>query len=109
VLAGTVFQDTHKPLQALGPKGKPGTITFPVMMQVLDKARNKVKADPLTVSVTITKGNPIAYFAAGALFLERDGDALILRCGAFLHRNGHIAYDRCAGQRVESWLQPTQR
>lgn len=47
----------------LGPKGKPGTITFPVTMEVLDKTKNKVKAEPFTVSVVITKENPIAFFS----------------------------------------------
>jgi hypothetical protein len=47
----------------LGPKGKPGTITFPVMMQVFDKAKGKLKSEPFTVSVTITKENPISYFS----------------------------------------------
>src|SRR6516164_9037701 len=36
----------------LGPKGKPGTISLPAVMQVLDKAGNKVKSDPATVTVT---------------------------------------------------------
>jgi hypothetical protein len=47
----------------LGPKGKPGTITLPVMMQVVDKTKAKVKQEPFMVSVTITKENPLAYFA----------------------------------------------
>jgi len=47
----------------LGPKGKPGTFTFPVTMMVLDKTKNKVKAEPFSVSVTITRENPIAYFS----------------------------------------------
>jgi hypothetical protein len=47
----------------LGPKGKPGTITLPITMQVLDKAKNKVKAEPFTVTVTITKENPLSYFS----------------------------------------------
>ncbi len=47
----------------LGPKGKPGTITFPITMQVYDKAKGKLKAEPFTVSVTITKENPISYFS----------------------------------------------
>jgi hypothetical protein len=32
-------------------------------MQVLDKAGNKVKSDPVTVTVTITKENPLSYFS----------------------------------------------
>lgn len=47
----------------LGPKGKPGTVTFPALMQVLDKAGNKVKSDPVTVTVTITRENPLSYFS----------------------------------------------
>ncbi|MBI4724102.1 MAG: hypothetical protein HY765_03655 [Rhodomicrobium sp.] len=47
----------------LGPKGKPGTITLPVTMQILDKAKNKVRAEPFTVSVTITRENPLSYFS----------------------------------------------
>jgi hypothetical protein len=47
----------------LGPKGKPGTITLPVTMQVLDKAKNKVKSEPFTVTVTITRENPLSYFS----------------------------------------------
>ena len=47
----------------LGPKGKPGTISLPAVMQVLDKAGNKVKSDPVTVTVTITRENPLSYFS----------------------------------------------
>jgi len=47
----------------LGPKGKPGVVTLPVVVQVLDKAKNKVKSDSFTVSVNITTQNPISYFA----------------------------------------------
>jgi hypothetical protein len=47
----------------LGPKGKPGTITLPVTMYVFDKVKGKVKTEPFTVNVTITKENPISYFA----------------------------------------------
>jgi hypothetical protein len=47
----------------LGPKGKPGTITLPVTMQIFDKTKNKLRSEPFTVSVTITKENPLSYFA----------------------------------------------
>ncbi len=47
----------------LGPKGKPGTISLPATIQVFDKAKNKLNAESLTVSVTITKENPLSYFA----------------------------------------------
>ncbi len=47
----------------LGPKGKPGTITLPITMQILDKTKNKIKTEPFTVSVTITRENPLSYFS----------------------------------------------
>jgi hypothetical protein len=47
----------------LGPKGKPGTITLPVTMLIFDKTKNQLKAEPFSVNVTITKENPISYFA----------------------------------------------
>ncbi|MGA7326439.1 MAG: hypothetical protein WBX25_18620 [Rhodomicrobium sp.] len=47
----------------LGPKGKPGTITLPATMQVFDKASNKLKSEPFTVTVTISRENPLSYFA----------------------------------------------
>ena len=47
----------------LGPKGKPGTIALPFTMQVFDKAKGKLTAEPFTVNVTITRENPISYFA----------------------------------------------
>jgi hypothetical protein len=47
----------------LGPKGKPGTIVLPVTMQIFDKTKNKMKTEPFTVTVTITKENPLSYFA----------------------------------------------
>ena len=47
----------------LGPKGKPGTIALPVTMQVLDKTKGKLTAEPFTLNVTITRENPISYFA----------------------------------------------
>jgi len=47
----------------LGPKGKPGTITLPITMQIVDKAKNKLKSEPFTVSIIITKENPLAYFS----------------------------------------------
>jgi hypothetical protein len=47
----------------LGPKGKPGTIALPVTMLVFDKTKNQLKTEPFTVNVTITKENPISYFA----------------------------------------------
>lgn len=47
----------------LGPKGKPGTITLSVRMQIYDKAKSKLKSEPFAVNVVITKENPISYFA----------------------------------------------
>lgn len=47
----------------LGPKGKPGTVTLPATMQVFDKARNKVKSEPISVTVTISRENPLSYFS----------------------------------------------
>ena len=47
----------------LGPKGKTGPITLQVTMQVMDKSKNKVTSEPFPVSVTITKENPLSYFA----------------------------------------------
>ena len=47
----------------LGPKGRPGTISLPVTVQVLDKAKNKVTGEPFSINVTITKENPLSYFA----------------------------------------------
>jgi hypothetical protein len=47
----------------LGPKGKPGTITLPATVQVFDKTKNQLKSEPFSVNVTITKENPISYFA----------------------------------------------
>ncbi len=47
----------------LGPKGKPGSVTLPATMQVFDKAGNKVKSDPVAVTVTITRENPLSYFS----------------------------------------------
>jgi hypothetical protein len=47
----------------LGPKGKPGPVTLPATMQVLDKTKNRVTSEPFTLNVTITRENPISYFA----------------------------------------------
>lgn len=47
----------------LGPKGKPGAITLPATMLVFDKTKNQLKTEPFSINVTITKENPISYFA----------------------------------------------
>ena len=47
----------------LGPKGKAGTVTLPAVMQVFDRANNKVKSDQVSVTVTITRENPLSYFS----------------------------------------------
>src|SRR5258708_22385475 len=45
----TLFPYTTLFRSLLGPKGKPGTITLPVTMLILDKTKNKVKSEPFTV------------------------------------------------------------
>ncbi len=47
----------------LGPKGKPGPVTLAATMQVLDKVKGRVTSEPFTLNVTITRENPISYFA----------------------------------------------
>jgi hypothetical protein len=47
----------------LGPKGKPGSVVLPATMLVLDKAKGKLTSEPFTLNVTITRENPISYFA----------------------------------------------
>ena len=47
----------------LGPKGKPGPVTLPATMQVFDKAKGRLTSEPFTLNVTITRENPISYFA----------------------------------------------
>ena len=47
----------------LGPKGKPGPVDLPAMMQVYDKAKGKMTSEPFVLNVTITRENPISYFA----------------------------------------------
>ncbi len=47
----------------LGPKGKPGPVVLPATMQVLDKSKGRVTSEPFTLNVTITRENPISYFA----------------------------------------------
>lgn len=47
----------------LGPKGKPGALTLPAIVQVTDQAKAKVKADPVKIQVQITLDDPVAYFS----------------------------------------------
>jgi hypothetical protein len=47
----------------LGPKGKPGPVVLPATMQVLDKSKGRLASEPFTLNVTITRENPISYFA----------------------------------------------
>ena len=47
----------------LGPKGKPGTYTLPMTMQVFDKAKMQVRSEPITATVTVNRENRISYFA----------------------------------------------
>ncbi len=47
----------------LGPKGKPGSVTLPAIVQVTDPAKAKVKAEPVKVQVQISLEEPVAYFS----------------------------------------------
>jgi len=47
----------------LGPKGKPGPYDLPATMQVTDNSKAKITSEPFVLSVTITRENPISYFA----------------------------------------------
>lgn len=48
----------------LGPLGRAGTFTMPVVMHVTDAGRQRVSSDQLTVQTTITEGQPQGYFSA---------------------------------------------
>jgi hypothetical protein len=47
----------------LGPKGQPGTLSLPAMVEVTDKAHNKIRSEKLAVVVSISKQNPLTYFS----------------------------------------------
>ena len=50
----------------LGPKGKPGPVTLPATMLVLDKSeRQGLTSEPFTLSVTITTRKPDILFRGG--------------------------------------------
>jgi hypothetical protein len=47
----------------LGPKGKPGTITLPSTIEVIDNAGNKLRTEKVSVVVAISRENPLSYFS----------------------------------------------
>jgi hypothetical protein len=47
----------------LGPQGKPGTVTLPVKVTVLDSGRNTLKSELVKVPVTITPDQTSGYFS----------------------------------------------
>jgi hypothetical protein len=47
----------------LGPKGKAGTLALPATIQVTDRAKNKLRSEPIKVVVSISKENPLSYFS----------------------------------------------
>ena len=47
----------------LGPQGRPGTVTLPVKVTVLDSGRNTLKSDQVKVPVTITPDQTSGYFS----------------------------------------------
>ncbi len=48
----------------LGPKGKPGSISLPLIVSVNDSKRAKVAGDTVNVDVTVEADKPIGYFSA---------------------------------------------
>jgi hypothetical protein len=47
----------------LGPRGRPGSITLPYSVSVLDPKRARIAGDRATVESTVSLDNPIAYFS----------------------------------------------
>ncbi|MFM7084304.1 MAG: hypothetical protein ACKOW3_04790 [Hyphomicrobium sp.] len=47
----------------LGPKGKPGVLTFPVTVVVTDEKRTRVTSVKLSVTAAVTIEKPIGYFS----------------------------------------------
>jgi hypothetical protein len=47
----------------LGPRGRPGVISLPVRVSVLDPKRASIGADRASVEASVTLDNPIAYFS----------------------------------------------
>jgi hypothetical protein len=48
----------------LGPRGKSGTVSFPLNVFVTDAKREKISGDKLKVDVTVALEKPIGYFSA---------------------------------------------
>ena len=48
----------------LGPRGRPGSITLPFSVAVLDPKRARIASDRATVESTVSLDKPIAYFSA---------------------------------------------
>lgn len=47
----------------LGPKGKPGSVSFPVNVRVAGVEQTTLATDRVNVSATIPQGNPVGYFS----------------------------------------------
>ncbi|MGE0612225.1 MAG: hypothetical protein AB7O70_07740 [Hyphomicrobiales bacterium] len=47
----------------LGPQGKPGSITLPLIVYLTDRQRNIISNQDFKVSVTIVEGDPVGYFS----------------------------------------------
>ncbi len=47
----------------LGPRGRPGLITLPVQVSVLDSKRASIASDRAMIESSVTLDNPIAYFS----------------------------------------------
>jgi len=47
----------------LGPRGRPGAITLPVQVSVLDPKRASIGSDRTNIEASVTLDNPVAYFS----------------------------------------------
>lgn len=47
----------------LGPKGKAGTLNLPALIEIRDRAGNKLRAEKISIVVSIAKDKPLAYFS----------------------------------------------
>lgn len=47
----------------LGPRGRPGLITLPVQVSVLDSKRASIASDRAVIESSVTLDNPVAYFS----------------------------------------------
>lgn len=47
----------------MGPKGRPGTYSMPIKVNIADRDRNIVATQKAEIAVTINQGNPVAYFS----------------------------------------------